>query len=134
MSFSLKTDPRRRSYVRLIGEIQRALNGALEEEHAKRGLTRKAIADILKKNKSVITRKFSGEGNMTLETLADLAYALDRPVKISLPSRGAGNLENNQHKPPPSPTTSPQPAFSLTERTSRVSAGPQPPSFSSLAM
>ena len=87
MSFSANTTPRRRSYVRLIGEIQRALNSALEEEHTKRGLTRKEIADILGKDKSVITRKFAGSSNMTLETLADLAFALNRPVKVSIPSR-----------------------------------------------
>jgi transcriptional regulator with XRE-family HTH domain len=106
MSFSIKTDPRRRSYTRLIGEIQRALNGALYEEHAKRGLTRKMIADVLGKNKSVITRKFSGEGNMTLETLADLAFALDRPIKISLPPRGTGDLTKYNYMPDAAPTTS----------------------------
>jgi hypothetical protein len=87
MSFSLNVSPRRKAYVRLIGDIQRALNLALAEEHSKRGLTRKMIADLLGKNKSVITRKFSGSGNMTLETLADLAYALDRPVKVGFPAR-----------------------------------------------
>jgi len=99
MSFSLNTTPRRRSYVRLIGEIQRALNSALEEENAKRGLTRTMIADILGKNKSVITRKFAGSGNMTLETLADLAYALNRPVKVSLPSRDTAPMSNHPVQP-----------------------------------
>jgi ribosome-binding protein aMBF1 (putative translation factor) len=99
MSFSIKSNPRRRSYVRLVGEIQRALNGALQEENQARGLTRKMIADLLGKNKSVITRKFAGSSNMTLETLADLAYALDRPVKVSLPSRHSPASSNYSHSP-----------------------------------
>jgi len=85
----LKIDKRRRTYVRLIGEIQHALNQALSEEKAKRGLNKTQIAKMLGLGRSAISKKFDGRHNMTLETLADLAYALDRPVKISLPARDA---------------------------------------------
>jgi hypothetical protein len=108
MSFSLNVTPRRRAYVRLIGDIQRALNLALSEEHAKRGLTRKMIADLLGKNKSVVTRKFSGSGNMTLETLADLAYALDRPVKIEIPARHSTAAGSNAAPSNPQTETRPR--------------------------
>ena len=84
---SSSLDLRRRTYVRLIGEIQHALNDALAEEFARRGLTRTQMADILHTNKSFVTRKLSGVSNMTLETLADLAFALDRAIKIQLISR-----------------------------------------------
>lgn len=87
MSFRSKIDKRRQTYVRLLGEIAHALNKALEEEHAQRGLTQADIARMLGKQKSFVSRKLSGDTNMTLETLADLAYALDRPVRVSLPSR-----------------------------------------------
>jgi transcriptional regulator with XRE-family HTH domain len=63
------------------------LNAALAEESETRGLTRAGIAEILGKDKAAITRKFSGTSNMTLETLADLAYALDRSINIELISR-----------------------------------------------
>lgn len=79
----------------MIGDIRHALNQALSEEFEKRGLTQQNIADLLGKNKSFISRKFSGDTNMTLETLADLAYALDRPVRISLPERD--KLGGNNH-------------------------------------
>ena len=85
---------RRRTYVRLIGDIRHALNQALAEEAEKRGLTRAEIARTLGKNKSIVTRKFSGTSNMTLETLADLAYALDRPIRIALPPRDATDAAN----------------------------------------
>ena len=104
----MKTVNRRRTYARLIGEIQHALNEALTDEYKARGLTRSHMAEILGKDKSFVTRKLSGNGNMTLETLADLAYALDRPVRVSLPTRQVtGNAPLSQ--PPPVPKTSPDP-------------------------
>lgn len=87
MSFKSRIDKRRQTYIRMLGEIAHALNQALEEEHARRGLTQADIARTLGKQKSFVSRKLSGDTNMTLETLADLAYALDRPVRVSLPSR-----------------------------------------------
>ena len=71
----------------MLGEIQHALLEALEEENQKRGLTRAEIARIIGKHKSFVTRKLNGDSNMTLQSLADLAFSLNRPVKISLPSR-----------------------------------------------
>jgi len=88
-SSNLRLDKRRRTYVRLIGEIRHALNVALAEESERRGLTCTGIAQLLDKHKSAISRQFSGVGNMTLETLADLAFALDRPVHVSIPARDA---------------------------------------------
>ena len=98
-SSDIKLDKRRRTYVRMVGDILHALNQALVEEHEKRGLTRAGIARILEKDKSFVTRKLSGISNMTLETLADLAYALDRPVRINLPTQstsGGSNLLSKQ--------------------------------------
>jgi transcriptional regulator with XRE-family HTH domain len=92
-----------------MGEIRHALNQALSEEFSTRKLTRKHIADILEVDKSFITKKFSGEGNMTLETLADLAFALDRPVKVTLPSRAPAvrsNLTETSSSSRPFATTS----------------------------
>ncbi len=94
-SFNLKSDPRRRTFVRLIGDIRHALNEALAEEYARRKLTKADIAKALKTNKSFVTRKLSGESNMTLATLADLAYALDRTIKITLPDHDASGSVNS---------------------------------------
>lgn len=78
---------RRRTFVRLIGEIRHALNQALTEEYEARGLTKADIARDLGKDKSFVTKKLGGTSNMTLETLADLAFAMNRPVKIQMPAR-----------------------------------------------
>jgi transcriptional regulator with XRE-family HTH domain len=102
-SSSLRVSDREKSYARLIGEIQHALNEALSEEYSVRGLTKAQIATILRKNKSFVTRKLSGASNMTLETLADLAWALNRPVRIRLPSRAPAG-SNILMTPPPTQT------------------------------
>ena len=99
-SVSLKIDKRRRTYTRLIGEIHHALNQALTEENEDRQLTKAKMAEILGCDRGTITKLLSGTRNMRLETLADLAYALDRPVEVSLPSRRRGT----NALPPPDAT------------------------------
>lgn len=96
-----KIDKRRRTYVRLMGEIQHVLNEALSAEYEKRGLTKTEIGKILGLGRSAISKKFDGRHNMTLETLADLAFALDRPVKVALPERVAPSAGSNSVLPPP---------------------------------
>lgn len=118
-SSNLRLSKRRRTYVRLLGEIQHALLDALDEENRARGLTRAEIARAIGRNKSFVTRKLNGQSNMTLESLADLAFALDRPVKVKLPSRVATTGSNRvvpqpitsepgkaANPPPPTATTS----------------------------
>lgn len=96
-----ETNKRRVTYTRLVGEIQHALHQALSEEHEARGLTRAKMAEILGCDRGSITKLFSGTRNMTLETLADLAYALNRPVKVWLPSRVGANQRLEEPKPSP---------------------------------
>jgi transcriptional regulator with XRE-family HTH domain len=98
-SSNLSMDKRRRTFVRLLGEIQHALNAAYLEEHERHGLTKSKMAKEIGRNRSFVTRKMTGMDNMTLETLADLAYALNRPVKVSLPSRDNSGLRNNLQEP-----------------------------------
>jgi transcriptional regulator with XRE-family HTH domain len=106
-SSSLRLNPRRRTYVRLIGEIRHALNQALAEEHASRGLNRADMARAIGRDKSFVTRKLTGLSNMTLETLSDLAFALGRSVKIELAAKAQTSAGSNQagYVFPP-PTTS----------------------------
>src|ERR1700761_785338 len=89
MSFKSLVSPRRRAYTRLIGSIANALHSALQDEGNRHGLTKSAIAEKLGKNKSVVTRLFAGTANMTLESLSDLAYAMNRSVRVSLEPKSA---------------------------------------------
>ncbi len=97
-SSSLHVGKRRRTYLRLLSEITHAINRALVEEFRARGLTQTQMAKTLGVDKSFISKKLSGEGNMTLETLADLAFALDRPVMVQLPSRHPMRMSNQRFK------------------------------------
>jgi hypothetical protein len=105
----------------MLGEIQHALLVALDEEHGSRGLTRSEIARVIGRNKSFVTRKLNGESNMTLQSLADLAFALDRPVKINLPSRKAAAGSNSVVA---QPTTSPVPVGAKAVRVNAVPSSP----------
>lgn len=119
---SSSLDARKRTYVRLIGEIQHALHQALVEEFEKRQLTRTGMAEALNTDKSFVTRKLNGTSNMTLETLADLAYALDRAVRVQLVSRtpapGANFARQPIAKSMPSAAITPAPAPGFRIQTS----------------
>jgi transcriptional regulator with XRE-family HTH domain len=78
----------------LVGDVRDELLTALAEERERRNLTRARVAALIGKDKGFVSRKLNGIGNMTLRTLADLAWALDRPIRIRLPNRmglGGGN-------------------------------------------
>jgi ribosome-binding protein aMBF1 (putative translation factor) len=102
--FSLASDPSRHAVIRVISDVRHALNEAFVEEHKATGLTKTDIAHKLDVDKSFISKKFSGESNLTFVTFAQLADAMDRDVKILLPSRRAteGNNTNGLISPPPS--------------------------------
>ena|SRR5437763_4582675 len=95
-SSRLHVSKRRRVFARFLGKIQHAILKALEEEHAKRGLTRAEIARILDTDKGFITKKLNGMSNMTIETVADFAFAMDRDIQISFPERAAAAGANHR--------------------------------------
>lgn len=109
-SFNFSVAKRRRTYVRLIGDIREQLHKSLDEENAARQLTQQGMADALNTSKSFISRKMNGTSNMTLETLADLAYALDRVVNVELRSRLPKLGSNFPRLEPKSYSTSDSPA------------------------
>lgn len=95
-SLKFRIEPRRRKFVRLIGRIQDELQRVFAEEQEENGLTKADLARRLGRDKGFITRKLTGTGNMTLETLADLAWALNREIdfRLSKPEELLGYLPN----------------------------------------
>ncbi|OAN53866.1 hypothetical protein A6A04_13315 [Paramagnetospirillum marisnigri] len=63
------------------------------QDAAKKGVTQKQIAEALGVNPSVITRRLNGSANLTLATIGDLAWALDKYPRLRLFS--AAELESN---------------------------------------
>lgn len=82
--------PERRAYLRLLSQIHLALDNALAEERERHGTTISTLATALGVNKSVLSRKLRGERNLTLESLAKLAWALNRDPRFSLVELGDG--------------------------------------------
>jgi transcriptional regulator with XRE-family HTH domain len=82
---------RSRKAGRLIGRIRSELLKALTEEK-RAGLTQQELARRLEMGRSVLNRQLSGESNLSLRSLADLAWALDREIAFELrrPVESAG--------------------------------------------
>ncbi len=84
-------DARSRKAGRLIGRIRSELLKALTEEK-RAGLTQQELARRLEVGRSALNRQLSGESNLSLRSLADLAWALDREIDFELrrPVESAG--------------------------------------------
>lgn len=54
-----------------------------------RNINRSMLAKLLHKTSAYVTQLLTGSRNMTLTTLADLAFALDSKVKVSVVSKDA---------------------------------------------
>jgi transcriptional regulator with XRE-family HTH domain len=89
--FRFDIDARSRTAGRLIGHVRRELLKAITEEK-RTGLTQQELAQRLDDERSNINRQLSGEAEITLRSLADLAWALGREITFELrrPDAAAG--------------------------------------------
>jgi transcriptional regulator with XRE-family HTH domain len=81
--FRFDIDERSRTAGRFIGRVRRELLRAITEEKGA-GLTQQELARRLESRRSSINRQLSGEAEITLRSLADLAWALDREITFEL--------------------------------------------------
>lgn len=74
-----------RDYERLVEEESLILEATelIEELLELTGLNRKELAERLGRSKGFVTQILTGDRNMTLRTLADLAFALEHRVKVA---------------------------------------------------
>ena len=94
-SFSFKRPPRRKQFMKFITKIHELLEDAYKQEQKENGTKKSDIADRLGVHKSYITRLMNGTSNMTLETLSNLAYELDRDIKIDFVKKGEHYVHGN---------------------------------------
>ena len=89
--FRFDIDARSRKAARLMGRVRRELLKAVMEERGA-GLTQQQLAQRLQAQRTTINRQLSGETEITLRALADLAWALDREITVELrrPERAEG--------------------------------------------
>lgn len=83
-SFKLPIEPRQRKASRFLGRVYSELQRALVEEKTLRKLTQQDLASQLGVNRSVVNRQFSGHANLTLRSIADLAWVLNREIVFEL--------------------------------------------------
>ena len=95
-SFHFDIGSRARHAGRFIGRVRGELLRALAEKKAKDALPQQALAEKLGIERSLINRQLSGEENLSLRSLADLAWAMDMEISFELkqPTSSAGQNQS----------------------------------------
>jgi transcriptional regulator with XRE-family HTH domain len=75
---------RARHAGRFIGRVRAELLRALSERKADSGLSQQALARKIDTDRAQINRQLSGEANLSLRSLADLAWAMDMEISFEL--------------------------------------------------
>lgn len=83
-SFQFDIGGRGRTVGRFVGHVRDELQRAFSFEKAARKLSFQAIATALGVNRSVVHRQIMGVENMTLRSVADLAWAMGWYPEFSL--------------------------------------------------
>ncbi|MBX8785367.1 helix-turn-helix transcriptional regulator [Ochrobactrum sp. GRS2] len=84
MSYLFELSPLEDAGATLVSEVGHALQHAVSEERKLKKLTKQKIATTLGVHRSHVHRMLSGHYNLTLISLAELAYAIGREVRVSL--------------------------------------------------
>lgn len=83
-SFQFDIGSRARNAGRFIGRVRNELLKALSERKRDGKLSQQELAKKLEVHRSLINRQLSGEANLTLRSLADLAWAMDMEISFEL--------------------------------------------------
>src|SRR5215831_14419973 len=85
MSFSHRPPSNRRQvYLSLAGSIEGQLRDAYAKRHAAKLDTQTSIAEKLGVDRSAVNRRLTGKTNMTVETLADMVWALGYCIDVNI--------------------------------------------------
>jgi hypothetical protein len=122
MSFLPKVDDRRAIYLGLVGSIESQLRDAYAELHDAGSENQSTIATKLGVGRSVVCKRLTGQQNMTIETLADMVWALRKAVAVEIFDPGTKDTNvllecQSKSSPVPSDKTTPsacdQPSLNL---------------------
>lgn len=106
-SFQLPINARDRNAGRFIARVHAELQQAMSEERAENGLTQQALANRIGIDRSAINRYLQGKSNLTLRTVADIAWALNRRLVFELKElKEDGNFLVTFSSEPPDEITS----------------------------
>ncbi|MCC0807594.1 helix-turn-helix transcriptional regulator [Methylobacterium sp. W2] len=82
--FRENNDKRRDIFLALSGSVESQLRDQFAKKSHARTETQSSIADKIGVNRSVINRRLTGQTNMTLESVADLVWALGCCIDIDI--------------------------------------------------
>ena len=94
-SFHFDIGGRARHAGRFIGRVRGELLRALSKRKSEGRLPQQALAEKLGIERSLINRQLAGESNLTLRSLADLAWAMDMEISFEL-KEAEGKAGQNQ--------------------------------------
>jgi DNA-binding XRE family transcriptional regulator len=126
MSFRFAPDRRKRVTGRFFARVRRELQKAFMEEKKERGLTQSQLARELGVDRAVVCRQLSGTSNLTLRTLADYAWAMNRDLIFAMPKHDAGAnhyMPVEPQVPGTIPATDVIPVFALHQKLGNASNG-----------
>lgn len=83
-SFSRKPDNRRSVFLNLAGQIEGQLREAYAKRHDQGRETQVTIAKKLGIDRSAVNRRLLGRSNMTMETIADMVWALGHCIRVDI--------------------------------------------------
>lgn len=84
LSFLRKIDPRRAVYLNLVGSVEAQLRDVYARLHDVGLENQASLAKKLGVGRSVINRRLTGQNNMTLETVADMVWALGASISVKI--------------------------------------------------
>jgi len=71
-------------FLKLASQIESQLRDAYAMMHEKAGLTQAGLAKKLGVNRSAVNHRLMGRTNMTIETIADMVWALDHDINVKI--------------------------------------------------
>lgn len=83
-SFHFDIGSRARNAGRFISRVQGELLRALAERKKESRFSQQSLANKLEVHRSLVNRQLTGEANLTLRSLADLAWAMDLEIELEL--------------------------------------------------
>jgi hypothetical protein len=92
-SYRIKISPKDRAVGRFINRVVKELQKAFAEEKAESKLTQQAVAERLGVGRSSVNKMLVGR-NLTLRSVGELAWALDREVVFQCKKRAPERDKN----------------------------------------
>lgn len=83
MSYQMPLNARKRKAARFVSKVHKEIQKAFTDA-AHEGMTQRKLAAKLEIDKGALNRRLTGEANLTLRSIADLAWALDADIEFAM--------------------------------------------------